>query len=680
MLVLTPVSAFSSGYYPYPVVSPVSIQNDYLEAVAQARAEAVRRHRQQELRRKQIEEQNRQAAFEAMYQQQVLRERQRRLATARQCEEAYVRALIEAQERERAEQLTMRRAREQQLLSAVAALGSMLDFTAEAGEPTRIAPQMPRASSQPSTSQVLRAPSPVSSARERLQQRLERESDPDVRDAVEGLLSVFPTIPPVDRKGKGKAREVPMQAPFASSSTQVPVLSSTAPAQTTTTTSQPASGPSLKDALRQRMHNEADPEIKESLNSLFTKLYGTPKVTPTESAAPSSSTTTKHVPVQEQAASEKIQDTAATTDAPIPGAPLEDGAGLHRQPALPPAVAAKILSLHRSRRAPAHLARSTFSPSPGLVPVRPTRVRGENALMYTSNNRAVHSYEHALSGLLERLDAVDSRGDLEVRGRRKEVVKEVERALRDVERKVEERSREREREGARTPMAEQPVEPQQPVAEPSQVDAAPAIDTVAHAVDPSVAPQDVPQPTETLPAHDESAVPSPSTLDASAPEPSAPQPSTADLSYAASTLDIPVASVLPSPSALSPSPTPVESTPEVHAEVTSQSETEQPAQDAQPAQDEQPAQDAHPLHVQEVTENATLPTNDTAYDKTETSSPTGSSSSENDAFLLSSHPLQDPPRKSMPQEQEHDEPEIVTLAEAEADNSGSGSEWSEVEA
>lgn len=53
---------------------------------------------------------------------------------------------------------------------------------------------------------------------------------------------------------------------------------------------------------------------------------------------------------------------------------------------------------------------------------------------------------------MTRLDAVESNGDTEVRGRRKEVVKEVERALREMERQVEE-SHERSwsRERARTP-------------------------------------------------------------------------------------------------------------------------------------------------------------------------------------------------------------------------------------
>jgi hypothetical protein len=55
---------------------------------------------------------------------------------------------------------------------------------------------------------------------------------------------------------------------------------------------------------------------------------------------------------------------------------------------------------------------------------------------YTSANKPVYKYEHELNGLLEELDRIDSHGDTEVRERRKEVVKAVERALEGVERVV----------------------------------------------------------------------------------------------------------------------------------------------------------------------------------------------------------------------------------------------------
>ena len=57
-------------------------------------------------------------------------------------------------------------------------------------------------------------------------------------------------------------------------------------------------------------------------------------------------------------------------------------------------------------------------------------------LAATSSNAPMHAYEHALNGLLERLDAIESDGNEEVREIRRGVVREVERAFEEVERKV----------------------------------------------------------------------------------------------------------------------------------------------------------------------------------------------------------------------------------------------------
>lgn len=59
-------------------------------------------------------------------------------------------------------------------------------------------------------------------------------------------------------------------------------------------------------------------------------------------------------------------------------------------------------------------------------------------LAVSSNNAPVRAYQHALNDLLEQLDAIESDGNEEVRDVRREVVREVERALEDVERKVKE--------------------------------------------------------------------------------------------------------------------------------------------------------------------------------------------------------------------------------------------------
>ena len=62
---------------------------------------------------------------------------------------------------------------------------------------------------------------------------------------------------------------------------------------------------------------------------------------------------------------------------------------------------------------------------------------------YTSTNKPVYKYEHELNGLLEKLDGIDSHGDVEVRDKRKEVVKAIERTLEGLERIVGEAIEER---------------------------------------------------------------------------------------------------------------------------------------------------------------------------------------------------------------------------------------------
>ena len=142
------------------------------------------------------------------------------------------------------------------------------------------------------------------------------------------------------------------------------------------------------------------------------------------------------------------------------GAP--EVASVKRTPAVSPATKERLLKFVHSRRArkvslteikqiedslrsiestfifPSQLDFTSRPPSP----TSDAASESGSSLAYTTNNQTVHAYEHALNSLLEKLDSIESGGDLEVRGRRKEVVNEVEKALKDVERKVEE-SRER---------------------------------------------------------------------------------------------------------------------------------------------------------------------------------------------------------------------------------------------
>ncbi|KAH9921172.1 uncharacterized protein B0H18DRAFT_571848, partial [Fomitopsis serialis] len=510
------------------------------------------------------------------------------------------------------------------------------------------------------------------------------------------------------------------------------------------TSSRPTSGRSLKEALQQRVQNEEDLEIKESLNSLFTKLYGTPKAAPqpsTESATPSATTSAKF---EDRAINERTQSNFS--EASATGVPSHDGADLHRNSALPPSAAAKILALHRSRRArrtslgaiqeiedALHTLQASFAfPtqldfSPSADSENQKQLGAQNGLMYTSNNRAVHSYEHALNALLERLDAVDSRGDLEVRGRRKDVVREVENALKEVERRVEEsRERSREREGARTPLAEAPAaqepEPVPAVDPSSQADAVLAAghnvpaaapvavastqteDVPSPAVDPTPVTHNDAQESANDTTHTSDDVPenlaAPETLSnpssfSQAPA-SHPSPRTvANLSYAASTLDLPVASVLSSPAASSVE-RPV---PEAASEASQEQDATPVIEPTSPQPENVAAStEAHSSLVNTPSDSntsvvpiaASAAPHPAALDSThagsvpeedeaETSSAAGSASSESGAYLLSSHPLQDPPRRSPFESLDREEPQIVTLAEAEPEVDNS-SEWSEVEA
>jgi hypothetical protein len=84
--------------------------------------------------------------------------------------------------------------------------------------------------------------------------------------------------------------------------------------------------------------------------------------------------------------------------------------------------------------------RTQFSALESAFKFPPVLDFDHSELAVTSNNAPVRTYELALNGLLERLDAIESDGDEEVRDVRREVVREVERALEEVELKVKEQA------------------------------------------------------------------------------------------------------------------------------------------------------------------------------------------------------------------------------------------------
>ncbi|OBZ74366.1 hypothetical protein A0H81_05492 [Grifola frondosa] len=484
MLVLNPVSALQSQWG-YSSGSTSPSEDDFLDVMveqaahdyvaAHARAHVVRKRREQERRRQHLEDNVRhQAALRALYDRQRARsavayhqapmqysagysleyllqynaqkeQERRRIAVAQQREEERAKALAELRAREEAERrvqarLRIRKAREEQQLLAFFGLGgsSIPVHSRRATQPARcrrvIQPLLP---TQPRTSH------------DQSQNRLSGECDPDVAEALQRLLSLF--APPQAAfpstsldKGKEKAKEFPVTSASSSSPT------------------------SLENDLRRRMRTEVDPDVQAALRALYSHIEDTISAHNAEAVAgPSGASPVEWGNVDTSVPTESAINTdAQSASEPSEGLAGADGVSLHRTPALPPAIAAKVLAFYRARRArklslaqikdvekALHTLESTFQfPEHldfNLVSSSASNDSdSEDGLAYTSNNTPVHVYEHALNELLTRLDAVESGGDLEVRRLRKEVVKEVECALHEVEQKVEE-SRERESEKSR---------------------------------------------------------------------------------------------------------------------------------------------------------------------------------------------------------------------------------------
>jgi hypothetical protein len=129
--------------------------------------------------------------------------------------------------------------------------------------------------------------------------------------------------------------------------------------------------------------------------------------------------------------------------------------------------------------------RTQFSALESAFKFPPVLDFDHSELAVTSNNAPVRAYEYALNGLLERLDAIESDGNEEVRDVRREVVREVERALEEVERKIQEKA-------PQAPVPEvtkqeaSDVESEDPGASASQT-VSPAVVHVIEAVKPTVA-------------------------------------------------------------------------------------------------------------------------------------------------------------------------------------------------
>ncbi|KAJ3491918.1 hypothetical protein NLI96_g380 [Meripilus lineatus] len=281
-----------------------------------------------------------------------------------------------------------------------------------------------------------------------------------------------PTPSSVDRKGK--SREVPA-IPFSKHST--PTHETTHIPNTSAATS------SLLEELSRKV-SEKDIRVQRAIGDLLLEdlypeaIYANASNSK-PSVAPSTSPQNKVNPKQGRfnATPENAFAQAAATTG---GSNRSEGADLRRTHPLPPVVAQRLLKLFRSRRArdlslgtikdieeELHSIQSSFTfphhidfPETELNAQRSTSSSSDSELKlaYTPNNKSIHAYEHALNDLLMKLDAIDSQGLEDVRGRRKEVVGEIERALNEVVRKVED-SRER------ASLSDKPVHTTIPLAE-----------------------------------------------------------------------------------------------------------------------------------------------------------------------------------------------------------------------
>ncbi|KAH8982231.1 hypothetical protein EDB92DRAFT_131021 [Lactarius akahatsu] len=203
-----------------------------------------------------------------------------------------------------------------------------------------------------------------------------------------------PQAAPVDEKGKGKAK------------------------------AEPTAGPTLlQTLLGAYAQGPSDQELKDIELAIKLSLEdrNTPDAKKTSAAkAPQSSpgASSSRVKVDEAAPSSSTPSSASgattATSKPIPG-PVP-------RPISP-------LTMIRAVRNQFSNLQSTFK--------FPTVLDFDQSVLSISPiNASLRTYENTLNGLLEQLDAIDSDGDEEVRNVRREVVREVEKALKDLERRV----------------------------------------------------------------------------------------------------------------------------------------------------------------------------------------------------------------------------------------------------
>ncbi|KAI0063337.1 hypothetical protein BV25DRAFT_417781 [Artomyces pyxidatus] len=383
-------------------------------------------------------------------QRAVAAERERRAALAAQAEVARARQFQVEVERARivkAQQQLLQRKRalqERQILQAVLSARSAAPELEEAAEPrgrtlhfhappTATRPRRGSPPSRPHEQSIdliqflrlLSSPSvahshteaaaPAQQKREAPRQPLEHDEDAaalhELLEFLHGTAAAAreheqPEVPR-DVKGKGKA-----PAPLAPTPETV------------------------KASLEQRLETETDQEIEDTLRAIILSLADQGRAARnagSQAGASSSKVCFTHFYLQYYVLTRMIQVKL-------------DGADLERSSALAGAAAARAQASFQAHRAATSASpsasrnaspmRSVPTPPPSpLVAIRTVRTALLNLKAPAPNDAdAVRGYEHALEGLLARLDAVESEGDEEVRDVRREVVHEVEKALEALDR------------------------------------------------------------------------------------------------------------------------------------------------------------------------------------------------------------------------------------------------------
>ncbi|THU89439.1 hypothetical protein K435DRAFT_865279 [Dendrothele bispora CBS 962.96] len=291
---------------------------------------------------------------------------------------------------------------------------------------------VPSTSSSTSTSsaaQPPRVPSPTSFLKDQLEARMNSDEAIEIRDTVQAILaSLVDTTGPTAASGKAESSK-----PSTSTSTSVPCTSSSSSASFA---AQPPRAPSptsfLKDQLEARMNSDEAIEIRDTIQAIFASLADNAGYTNSGGANTSST-----------AASTKGKERSAPIPTDVAAEPTS--ADVLKSMETVRNIEASFLSLQSDFVFPSQLdftPTSSRSPSPSRheninEPSTPTSDSSILKLAYTSRNHPVRYYEQTLSALLTQLDGVQSYGNEDVRGRRKEVVARVEKALEDLEGEIE---------------------------------------------------------------------------------------------------------------------------------------------------------------------------------------------------------------------------------------------------